>query len=387
MRGSESAASVGAPGGYSLPMRLSALSGLFLAGLAAAQEGTPAPGSSPYAAMGFPVTFNDEVITANDVARFIDQKLEDMDLNTLRRNRDILLFRKINERIAADLSIEVRDSDVDMFVRRKIEELGGDAKFYEWLAQQGTTLERFRIEQRQGYVDSLLNFLLLNGFSLDRMQLLPWRVLPTPKEIETAFRNDPVLKGGMLRARRLRFVIDAPDELRRKLAGQQVVRRITAEEVAAAIEADVQPRVAAALEALKQKPFAEVAVAHGAKNLEAMAKEWVALNGVNETEKFLAEAAVDAWSPPFKLPSGAYEIVLLLERDNPAERKPGDPAVAEEYSRRIKSLRMTKCQALLRLRALDESTVEPERVRDDLRKQILETLAEAEATLNVLGLH
>jgi hypothetical protein len=375
----------GAIGWYLGLMRAGVLLALLGVVTAAPEEEAPEP--SPYAAMGFPVTFNDEIITANDVARFIEMKLEEVDPGTLRRSRDILLFRKINERIAADLSITVDDRQVDEAMKREIDARGGDAKFYEFLAQQGMTLERFRIELRQKYIDSLLGFLLQNGFSHDRTQLLPWRVAPTPKEVETAFRNDPVQRGGVVRVRCLRFAVDADRETRNRLSAQQALGRMTAEQVAAAIEEAVKPRVEAALAALKQREFADVAREHGGKDVEAMAKEWVAVDSTNEAGRFLAAAEAGTWSAPQRQPSGAYEIVFLVERDNPADRKPGDPAVAEEYGRRIRSLRTTKCQALLRLRALDESTIKPLRVREELRGQILDALREAEAALTAFGLH
>ena len=359
---------------------------LVLLGAAAAAPEEDAPKPSPYAAMGFPVTFNDEIITANDVARFLEAKLEEIDPNTLRRTRDILLFRKINERIAADLSIEVGDREVDAQMKREIDVHGGDAKFYEWLAQQGMTLERFKIERRQQIIDQLLRILFQSGVSHDRTQLLPWRVGPTPREIETAFRCDSVERGGALRARCLRFTVDADPKTRSSLASRQVLEGMTEEEVAAAIEEDVRPRLEAALAALKDRPFDAVAREHGVNDVDAMAKEWITLAAASEAEKFLAGADVGTWSPPIRQLNGAYEIVFLVERES-ADRKPTDPAVAEEYARRIRSLRATKWEALLRLRALDASTVEPARVREDLREQILSSLREAETALRALGLH
>ncbi|MCK6461827.1 MAG: hypothetical protein L6Q95_18255, partial [Planctomycetes bacterium] len=84
--------------------------------------------------------------------------------------------------------------------------------------------------------------------------------------------------------------------------------------------------------------------------------------------------------------AGEYEIVLLIERANPSERKVTDPAVADEYARRIRTLRATKWENFLRLRALSTSTVEPPRVRDEVRALILASLKEAEDGLRALGL-
>jgi len=357
---------------------------LALASVAAPQEGDR-PEPSPYAAMGFPVMFNGDIITANDVARFLEMPLEDIDPRTLKSTRDILIFRKINERIAADLGIEVGDQDVDQQIAREVSARGGDAKFYEWLAQQGTTLERYRLERREWFIEQLIKILLQSGVSYDRAKLLPWRVAATPKDVETAFRSDPVRREGALRARRLFFTVDVDRADRNLLAGK-VARGMSAEEVQAELAAKVRPKVEEALAALKQRPFADVARDYGVKDVEAMTKEWIVLHGANDIEKFLATAEVGAWSSAIPLPGGACEIVQLLERDNPASRKPSDPAVADEYSKRIRSLRATKCEALLRRRALDESTVEPERVRDEVRTQILDSLREAEEGLRALGL-
>ncbi|MFI5402161.1 MAG: hypothetical protein ACHQ1G_04430 [Planctomycetota bacterium] len=362
-------------------MRASVLVALLgLAPLAFPEGEAPPP--SPYAAMGFPVTFNDEIITANDVARYLETKLEDIDPNTLLRNRDILIFRKINERIAADLSIVVGDREVDAEIKKQIDVHGGDAKFYEWLAQQGTTLERYKLEVRQRGIDMLLKYVYQTGYTYDRSQLLPWRVGPTPREVETAFRNDPAQRGGALRVRRLFFTVDVESKVRAVLSVKQL-KGMSAADVAAAIEEAVRPRLEAALKALKERPVEDVAREHGARNVEAMMKEWVAVEGAN----FLATAEPGTWSTPMRLPSGAYEVVILLERDNPAERKTSDAAVSEEYAKRIRNLRATKFEAMLRLRALDESTVSPERVREDLRTQILESLREAEHALDALGIH
>jgi hypothetical protein len=359
---------------------------LLLSPFAPGQEEEAAPSEpSPYAAMGFPVTFNGEIITPNDVARFLDQPLETLDAISLRRSRDILISRKINARIAADLGIVVSDRDVEFQLKREIDLQGGDAKFYEWLAQQGKTLERYRFERREWIIDQLLKGLIASGVSADRMQLLPWRVAPTPKEVEAAIRNDPGRRADTLRARRLTFTVEADKALRDSLVLRQAMLTITAEEVDAALEANVKPKVEAAVAALKRRPFADVAREHGAKDVEAMANEWVALTGATAAERFLMTADVGAWSDPLRR-SGGYEIVQLLARSDPSERKATDPLVADEYHRRIRALRMTKCEALLRRQALDASLVEPERVRSEIRRQILDSLQEAEDGLRALGL-
>lgn len=376
------------PAGTLAPMRARVSLGLLLLLSAPArpQEGAPEP--SPYAAMGFPVTFNEEIITANDVARFLgDLPLDQIDSTTLRRNRDLLILRKINERIAADLAIEVGDAEVAEVMRRQIEMRQGEAKFYEWLAQQGMTLERFRIEQRQMIIDQLLRILLQNGVSHDHRQLLPWRVGPTPREVEIAFRNDPEQRGGEARVRRLSFKISADPKMRSALSVKLVTEGMTAEQVAEELEKDVRPRVDAAVAALKAgKPFADVAREHGVKDVEAMAAQWVTPGATTAADKFLLSAEPGTWSEPIRAQAGEYEIVLLVERTSPSERKVTDPAVADEYARRIRTLRATKWENFLRLRALSASTVDPPRVKEEVRKLILASLKEAEDALNALGL-
>lgn len=368
-------------------MRLAVLTFLVLAPAAFPQDAA-APEPSPYAAMGFPVTFNEEIITANDVARFLgDLPLEDLDPTTLRRNRDLLILRKINQRIAADLSLEVGEAELAEVIRRQIEVHQGEAKFYEWLAQQGLTLERFRNEQRQMITDQILKVMFHNGVSHDHRQLLPWRVGPTPREVEIAFKNDPEQRSGSLRARRLKFKVAVDPKTSQALSVKQYNEDLTDEQLAAEIEKDVRPRVDAAVAALEGgRPFADVARDHGVKDVEAMAREWLTLAGATEAEKFLAAAEPGAWSKPFRLPTGEYEIVLLVERSDPGGRKVTDPAVAEDYARRIRTLRATKWENFLRLRALNASTVEPPRVREEVRKVILASLKEAEDALKAMGL-
>ncbi|HEX5138939.1 MAG TPA: hypothetical protein VFY93_18355 [Planctomycetota bacterium] len=359
---------------------------LLLVAAAPAQDKSPEP--SPYAVLGFPVTFNEEIITANDVARFLgDVPLDQIDPTTLRRTRDIMMLRKISERIAADLQIEIGDAELAEYIRRQIDLHQGEAKFYEWLAQQGTTLERYKIEQRQEIIQALLRILFQRGVSYDARQILPWRVGPTPREVEIAFQHDPEQRGGASRARRMWFRVSVDQKVRAALSVKQFQGELSAEELAAALEKDVLPRVEAVVAALKAgRPFADVARENGAKDVEAMAAEWVTLTGATDTEKFLATAKPGEWSEPRRMPTGEYEIVLLVERTDPSERKVTDPAVAEEYGNRIRSLRATKWENFLRLRALNDSTVEPPRVREELRKVILDSLREAEDSLNALGL-
>jgi len=366
-------------------MRIRLLLALALAAVAAAgEEGDPQE-PSVYAAMGFPVTLDDEIITANDVARYVETPLEDIEPVTLRRTRDVLIFKKISERIAANLGIDVPDREVEEVVRRDVETRGGDAKFYEWLAQQGLTLERFKLERRQLILEQKLRYIFLTGVSHDRQRLLPWRVAPTPREIETAFRSDAEQRAGAVRVRRLQIEIDVDQSVRRALVNEMIAGKRSKEEVEEEIEASLRPKVEAVLAEVRKRPFADVARERGV-DVETMQKEWVDVRGTSDVERFLAGAKAGETSAPIQLGGGKYALVHLLERDDPTARSASDPAVAREYDQRIRTLRGAKWEAVLQLRALDEATMGPERVKDEIRAQILATLREVEGKLEALGL-
>jgi hypothetical protein len=363
-------------------MRARALVLLGLLVPAAAEEERPKP--SPYSDLGFPVTFDDAILTANDVARFLDLPLDAIDPKTLETQRNMLIYRKLGERIAAQLAIGVDDREVDEQIRRETNLHGGDAKFFEWLAQQGTTLERYKLETRQRILEEKLRFLFVNGVTHDSTQLLPWRVRPTPREIEIAFRNDPARASGAVRVRRLEFVVDADRDFRGKVAAQQALGK-SEEWVKEQLASHIKPKADAAVAALKARAFPDVAREHGA-DVDAMQKQWLVIAGTSEAERFLAEAKGGTTSAPIALPGGAVLFVHLLEREDPTDRKANDPGVAEEYDRRIRLLRASKWQTILRLRALDGATMEPERVREEVRNLLLAALRESEEGLRVLGL-
>jgi hypothetical protein len=352
-----------------------------VAGLVAGGEEPPEP--SRFSALGFPVTFNDEIITENDVARFLELPLKQIDDNTLKAQRNMLIYRKLAERIAADLGLDVEDREVDEQIRRQVDLHGGDAKFYEWLAQQGTSLERYRLELRQNIIEFKLKVIFTTGFSHDYRQMLPWRVGPTPRELEAAFRNDAGRREGSARVRRLFLEVNVDPEERKKIVVQQALGA-SEEEVKALFEGAVRPKLEAVLAALETRPFRDVAREHGV-DVDALEKAWVPVTGPTEIDRFLAEAEPGTSSPPILQPGGSYVIMHLLERDRPGDRKSTDPAVAEEYSRRIRTLRATKWEALMRRKALDGSAVDPPRVRDEVRDLILTSLREAEDGLRALG--
>jgi len=340
---------------------------------------------SPYAQMGFPVTFDDEIFTEQDVARSLGTPLDEIPELTLMRQLAILLNRKLSARIAADLKIDVTDREVDGMVRQQIEDRQGEAKFYEWLAQQGTTLGRFVEERRQLILDQKLAMLFATGITPDQLNLLPARIRPTPREISIAWRHDTARSSGGVRVRRLELLLDVDRKTRNKLAAQQALTGKSKEWVQEQIELAVKTQVESVTSGLKTTSFEEVAAKRGV-DVEKQGAQWLDITGDGEAEKFLTSAKAKTASKPIALPQGGYRLIYLIERERPGERRATDPEVAKVYEARIRSARASKWEAVMRIRALDRAAVRPARVRDDLREQHMATLRGAEEDLRRLGL-
>ena len=82
--------------------------------------------------LGFPITFNTERITRNDVLRSMGSPA-DPDDGSLAAARDKLLMDKITQHMASIWGIRVLDEDVDREMRREIKHRGGEAKFHQFL--------------------------------------------------------------------------------------------------------------------------------------------------------------------------------------------------------------------------------------------------------------
>ncbi|MHC4549528.1 MAG: SurA N-terminal domain-containing protein [Planctomycetota bacterium] len=361
-----------------------------LAALAAAQD-QEGPSAPEHDELGFPITFNDDIITESDVERSLGQKRAAVPPITFRNERNVILKRKLAEEIAAELSIEVADREVDEEMRKRIDVQGGEAKFYESLAQQGLTLERFRNYLRQLILDSKLQFMFQTGVTHDQAKLLPWRVKPTPREIRIAHENDPVRRDAGARVQRLELVIDVDEKTRKKLAVRPLLDpdkyddKWFNEELARRL----QPQLQTVLDELEGgRSFEEVAKARGV-DVETQKQRWIQLSrDVQDAGvRFLQEAKAQTYSPPLRRTGGGYRILYLIKRERPGDRPASDPEVALGYERRIRSLRALKYQALMQIQALDRSTVRPERVRANMRQELLAELREAEEKLGELGLH
>jgi len=338
----------------------------------------------PWAAHGFPVTFNDEIITPGDVARSVGQPLEQMPVLTVLRQRDTLLNRKVAERVAALLGVVVDEQEVNQYLRREIEEQQGEAKFYESLAQRGVTLERYKQDLWQRVLDSKLQFLFQTGISPDQKSLLPARIRPTPRETQIAFDRDPRRQDQTVRVRRLELKIMPDSQTLKKIAAQRVVLELSPEQVKERLQAALKEPVEQVRKELATEPFEEVAKRRGV-DVDAQKVEWIKATGTAEEQEFLEQGEAGTFR---EIPlEGEVRFLYVVERQRPGDRQLTDPAVVEEYEKRIRLLRAAKWEAILRIRALEESTVRPERVRDELREGYLSSLKEAEQGLRALGLH
>jgi len=340
--------------------------------------------------LGFPITYNDEIITENDVLRSLGLPEGEVPKPTLENQRNLLLYRKISEQIAASLGIEVEEAEVKRRVEFEIGKAGGEAKWYEELAQKGRTLGRERLEIAQQLLDNKLQFLFQVGHINTRTgsKLLPWRIGPTPREIRIAYRNDPARRTAGLRVRRLELNVDLSRKERVKLA-MQSGGNLSQDQLEERVKKLLEPRLATVREELEDKSFEIVARRYGTE-VDKQRDEWLEIpqgESGSPIVRFLRDAKVGARSEPLRQTGGGYKILYLLERQDPRSRPASDPEVAREYDLRIRALRAQKWEAFLRLRALDEATVRPERVRQELRAAELSRLRDAEQRLQALGLH
>jgi hypothetical protein len=363
---------------------------VLLAALARAQE-TGIPSTAPeHDELGFPITFNDDIITESDVERSLGQRRESVPPITFKNERDVMLKRKLAEEIAAELGIEVPEAEVDAYLKREMEAQGGEAKFYESLAQQGLTLEGHRNNQRQLILHAKLRWMFQNGVTADQQKLLPHRIRPTPREIRIASEHDPARRDAGIRVRRLELVIDIDKKTRGKVIGRMLKDGKDEEWLKQQLAAAVEPLVKKVRKELKDgRPFAEVAKERGV-DVEALEELWIEVArqpSEDPVERFLQTAEINAVSDAFPRPGGGYRMVSLLARERPEDRSVKDPDVARAYEARIRALRAAKWQAHMHIQALDRSTVRPERVRESMRADLLAELRDAEGKLRALGLH
>jgi hypothetical protein len=103
--------------------------------------------------------------------------------------------------------------------------------------------------------------------------------------------------------------------------------------------------------------------------------------------RFLQAAEPGATSEPLALPRSRWVVLHVVQVSRPGDLTLDDPKVVNAYRQRIGELKQRKAEYTLRLRALDETDLRPERVRTELRELILTTLKQARRQLRQLGLH
>lgn len=367
------------------------LSGIVLLAALAGAQGVETSSTAPeHDELGFPITFNDDIITESDVERSLGQKREDVPPITFKNERDVMLKRKLAEEIATELGITVEEQEVDAYLRREMEAQGGEAKFYESLAQQGLTLEGHRNNQRQLILHAKLRWMFQHGVTADQQRLLPHRIRPTPREIRIAAENDPARRNAGIRVRRLELVIDIDKKTRQKVIGRMLKEGKDEAWLKQQLAAAVELPLAEVKQQLKDgRSFADVAKERGV-DVDVQKELWVEVArqpSEDPVEHFLQTAEPGAVSDAVPRPGGGYRMVSLLARERPEDRSVQDPEVSRAYEAMIGALRAVKWQAHMHIRALDRSTVRPERVRESMRADLLAELRDAESKLRALGLH
>ncbi len=369
---------------------------LLAVGLASAQEENPASprAESPaHDALGFPVTMNGQILTQSDVFRILGTNAASLPPTgalrdqQLRNARDLVLRRQLVERIGQVFSIKITPREVSDVLGRQTEARGGEAKFYEWLGQQGFTLAAFQDQLRFSLLEGRINELLARGRARDGKVLAydtGWR----PRELETAFLRAAPRTDGAVKARALDFTVDLTREERMAV----VKDSMAGEHGPGWTEEEIGRRVAARLAEVQKsleagKPFLEVAQERGAD--PAQADRWVDLPSEPSPDPllaFLQQAETGAVSAPLPIPGGGFRIARLLERKVEAPPSLQDPALVMDLAEQIRRGRRDKAYAQMLLSALDGSFVRPERVREELRRSILANLEQARQTLAALGL-
>ena len=356
---------------------------LILAAIAFAEDKKP-----EHDRLGFPITFNTDRITRSVVLRAMGSPT-DPDDDSVASARDKLLMDKITERMAALWGIRVLESDIDREIRREIEHRGGEAKFYNFLSQRGDTLARYREEKRLQLVRFNINYLLTNGISPPPEQkVLPYSIRPSPEEVRVAIKADakrlsrlgPRVRVLMLR---VRVNSKARVEIARDLMKNKDLK--LNEELAK--QADLMAaRLVKRFDA--GESFVDVAKSLGI-DVDTQSKTWIPLPGAPSDDpaiRFFQTAKIKTRSGPLRYPDGIVKFAYLIDR---AAAGGAGKMTAELYSTylgRIFNLRRQKVKAIMRLKALDRSSLGPEFLRKQFRSDLVADLQAATTGLRALGL-
>lgn len=356
---------------------------LLLAALAVPQE-------RKHDELGFPITFNDERITRNDVVRSIVAPGAQTTPGNIQARRDQILMEKLTQRIAELWAIKVHPLELDAIIRRQIETRGGEAAFYDHLRQNGLTLAQFEEQTRLKILWGNINFLLVHGITPPpTRKVLPWAVKPTPEEIRIAFRNDK--RRARKRGRRVKRIVltlelSNKEKVAILLKHQDDVGKAT--ELVAQKTKELADEVVAKLKG--GKTFLDVAQEHGGDGIEGQLKEWHKIPDKESRDpvvRFCQTAKEKTYSAPILQQGPLYLVVYLAERQDEKERGLDDAAVQVDYFNRIQTLRRERALALMRLRALDKSLLRPDFVRKGFREIIVSDLRAAVEELRELGLN
>ncbi|MHC4959451.1 MAG: peptidyl-prolyl cis-trans isomerase [Planctomycetota bacterium] len=341
-------------------------------------------------ALGFPITFNNERITRNDVLRDIGATERTVTPGTLAAAREKVLMDKLTERIGELWGIMVPEIEIKSEVRARVELLGGETAFYDWLRQRGQTYAQFEEDIRQRNLRRLVEVLLRQGIAYGPSQrILPWSTRPSPADVRVAFKNDKSReerKGGRARAIVLTIELDPQEKMKIAESISDDDERDFLEVIAERAKA----RAADLHAALKKgRKLEDVAKALGIENLAEQRKQWRDLPDEPAPDpigRFLQTAKDKTYSGPIEEAAGVYALVYLVERQQLSQRGLDDTEVFDEYFRKIVDLRRDKAEALIRIAALDRSRLRPESVRKNFRDFLVADLRAAVEDLRALGL-
>jgi len=361
----------------------------------AAEDAAPPPRAEApeHDALGFPLTVNGQVLTLADVLRLLGANPDSLPAlgplreQQLRNLRDLVLRKKLVERVGEIFSIKVAEKEVNDILLRHAEARGGEARFYEWLGQQGFTLAAYQEQVQHGLLEGRIQELLARGRGRDGKVLAydtGWR----PDELDAAFAREAKRPEGGVRARYLEFTVDLSRSERMAVISESMAKEHgpgwTEEEIARRVGARLA-EVRAALDA--GKSFRETAREHGADLSQET--RWVDVPkepSDDPLRAFLQRARVGTRSRPIPTPGGGWRIVRLLERK--VEKAPSleDTDLVLTLAERIRRGRKDQAYARMLLAALDRSYIRPVRVQEELRTSILADLDQARQALAALGL-
>jgi len=363
-------------------------------GLAASALGQGSEVEEPdHDPLGFPITFNDEIITRSDVLRSMGITNPDVlgSPRELKKARDQVLFERLLERVADLHGITVSDRQLNDELQAEADRKGGEAQLFESLLQAGQSFEEYREEKRRQILSFYFEMMLMRGFTPEQ-KLLPWNLWPTPQEVRTAFETDRARTAGIVRVRALDFVIRMTKAERDKLVIQLSMGGKSEEWLEEQQSKILTPRLEAIRKELaKGTPFEQIAASQGS-DVEAQKERWIPINeemgkGGDPRVAFLREGPLNQPSPAFSTAGGEFRFFCVLERDDGGSATLQNPEIYQKYRVLIHQIRARRAGALIKIQALDSSTIEPDRIGRELRDSLLAELRDSVNALRSLGIH